>query len=135
MADMLVPFAEPVAELLAAGTSVELLAADMSVAYSSEPVVGKSAVALAADIVAEPVIEAGMPVVAASVEQEPELEADNLAVLVAEQELVPVADMLVPSAELLAADMAAAYSFEPVAGKSAAVLGVDLLGQIVVPSF
>ena len=136
MVDMLlVPFAEPAAELLVVGTSAELLAADMAVAYSSEPVADKSAAALAADIVAEPVIEVGMPVVA-SVEQEPELEVDTLAVQVAEQEPVPVVDMLlVPFAEPVVADMAAAYSFEPVAGKSAAVLVVDLLGQIVVPSF
>ena len=53
MADMLVPFAEPVAELLVVCTSAELLAADMAAAYSFEPVVGKSAAALAADIVAE----------------------------------------------------------------------------------
>ena len=131
---MPVPFAEPVAELLVVGASAELLVADMAVAYSSEPVAGKSAAALAAGIVAEPVIEAGMPVVA-SVEQEPELEVDTLAVQVAEQEPVPVADMPVPFAEPVVADMAAAYSFEPVAGKSAAVLVADLLGQIVVPSF
>ena len=113
VADIPVPFAEPVAELLVVGTSAELLVAD---------------------IVVEPVIEVGMPV-AASAEQEPELEVDNLVVLVAEQELAPVADMLVPFAEPVVADMAAACSFEPVAGKSAAVLVVDLLGQIVVPSF
>ena len=76
MADMLVPFAEPVAELLVVGTSAELLVADMAAAYSFEPVAGKSAAVLAADIVAE----AGIPVVAASVEQEPELEVDTFAV-------------------------------------------------------
>ena len=104
----------------------------MAVAYSSEPVVGKSAAVQVADIVAEPVvIEVDMPVVA-SVEQEPELEADNLVAL--------------------AADMAAACSFEPVAGKSvpvpfadpvvemlvadtsAELLVADLLEQAVVPS-
>ena len=127
MADMPVPSAEPVVELLVAGTSAELLVADMAVAYSSEPVAGKSAAVLAADIVAEPVVEVDMPV-AASVEQGPELEADNLVASAAEQELEPVADMPVPFAEPVVADMAAAYSFEPVAGKSAAVLVVDLLG-------
>ena len=47
---MPVPFAEPVVEPLAAGTSVELLVADMAAAYSSEPVAGKFAAVLAADI-------------------------------------------------------------------------------------
>ena len=145
-------------ELLAAGTFVELLVADMAVAYSSEPVAGKSAAALAADIVVEPVPVADMPV-AASVEQEPELEADNLVALAAEQELEPVADMPVAASveqepELEADNLvalAAEQELEPVAdmpvpsaepvvellaaGTSVELLVADLLGQAVVPSF
>lgn len=126
VADMPVPFAEPVAELLVVGTSE---VADMAVAYSSEPVAGKFAAVLAADIVVEPVIEVGMPVVA-SVEQEPELEVDTLVVQVAEQEPVPVpvADMPVPFAEPVAVESL-------VVGTSAELLAVDLLEQVVAPSF
>ena len=124
--DMPVPFAEPVAEMLVVGTSAELLVADMAAAYSFEPVAGKSAAVQVADIVAEPVIEVGMPVVA-SVEQEPELEIDTLAVQVAEQKSVPVADMPVPSAEPVVELLAAGTSVE--------LLVADLLGQAVVPSF
>ena len=98
----------------------------MAVAYSSEPVAGKSAAVQVADIVAEPVIEVGMPV-AASVEQGPELEADNLVALAAEQELEPVADMPVPSAEPVVELLAAGTSVE--------LLVADLIGQAVVPSF
>ena len=126
VADMSVPFVEPVAEMLVVGTSAELLVADMAAAYSFEPVADMSAAVQVADIVAEPVIEVGMPAVA-SVEQEPELEIDTLAVQVAEQESVPVAvaDMSVPFVvvELLAA------------GTSAELLVADLLGQAVAPSF
>lgn len=125
VADMPVPFVEPVAEMLVADTSAELLVADMAVACSFEPVAGKSAVVLAADIVAEPVIEAGMPVVA-SVEQEPELEVDTLAVQVAEQEPVPVADMPVPFADPVVESL--------VVGTSVELLVADLLEQAVVPS-
>ena len=124
---MPVPFVEPVAEMLVADTSAELLVADMAVACSSEPVAGKSAAVQVADIVAEPVIEAGMPVVA-SVEQKPELEVDTLVVQIAEQESVLVAvDMPVPFVEPVAEML--------VADTSAELLVADLLGQAVAPSF
>ena len=48
-----VPFADPVVELLAAGTSVELLVADMAAACSFEPVAGKSVPVPFADPVVE----------------------------------------------------------------------------------
>ena len=125
VADMPVPFVEPVAEMLIADTSAEL-AADMAADIVVEPVVGKSAAVQVADIVAEPVIEVGMPVVA-SVEQEPELEVDTLAVQVAEQESVPVADIPVPFADPVVESL--------VVGTSVELLVADLLGQAVAPSF